>query len=195
MNQTPEQQIAVLSNEIDVKNAKIQSEQETNDEHICCECGCGVVLEKYKITIGDKKYCGVCGEYEEEEDSDEPKSPCYECSMMLTKENLQMGEYEQFYCETCWDERYDACDECYELVNKGQESPPYYSDENNQFQCVCDGCSDKWVKNVAKNRETRMAAIKKQQDMLAAFCQKECISEMLLVNKTTEQIYNMMYEY
>ncbi len=183
MNQTPEQQVTMLSNEI-------------VNEHICCECGCGVVLEKYKITIGDKKYCGVCGEYEEEEeDSDEPKSPCYECNVMLTKENLQMGEYEKFYCESCWDERYDACDECYELVNKGQESPPYYLDENNRFQCVCDGCSDKWVKNVAKNRETRMAAIKKQQEMLAAFCQKECISEMLLVNKTAEQIYNMMYEY
>ena len=81
MNQTPEQQIAVLSNEI----TKIQSEQEANNEHICCECGCGVVLEKYKITIGDKKYCGVCGEYEEEEDSDEPKTPCYECNVMLTK--------------------------------------------------------------------------------------------------------------
>ncbi len=76
MNQTPEQQIAVLSNEIDVKNANNQSKQEANNEHICCECGCGVVLEKYKITIGDKKYCGVCGEYAEDSDSDEPKTPC-----------------------------------------------------------------------------------------------------------------------
>ena len=93
MNQTPEQQFAVLSNEIAVNNAKLKSEQEANNEHICCECGCGVVLEKYKITINDKKYCGVCGEYEDS-DSDEPKTPCYECSMMLTEENLQMGEYQ-----------------------------------------------------------------------------------------------------
>jgi hypothetical protein len=193
MNQTPEQQVAMLSNEIAAKIANIQSEKETNDEHICCECGCGVVIEKYKITIGDNKYCGVCGEYED--DSDEPKTPCYECSMMLTEEDLKIGEYKYLYCESCWDERYDACDECYELVNKGQESPPYYSDENNQFQCVCDGCSDKWVKNVAKIRDARMAAIKKHQEMLVAFCQKKCISEILLVNKTTEQIYNMMYEY
>lgn len=194
MNQTPEQQIAVLSNEIAAKIANIQSEQETNDEHICCECGCGVVLEKYKITIGDKKYCGVCCE-DSDSDLNKLKTPCYECNIMLTEEDLKIGEYQHLYCESCWDERYDACDECYELMNKGQESPPYYSDENNRFQCVCDGCRDKWVKNVAKIRNARMTAIKKHQDMLVAFCEKECISEMLLVNKTTEQIYNMMYEY
>lgn len=224
-------------------------DDEDDDDHICCECDCKVVLEKYMIVVDGKKYCGVCDprstsasdddnddddDHDDSSDADaeiESKPPCYVCESLFTpfrslrgdaqyatlsplttpslpcgwegfvneekctKNNMTMDNQGNHYCSSCWEYTYDTCDECYALVVKGQELPPYQSDENNRLQCVCHDCRDEWVKNVAKIREGRMESIKEQRDKLIEFCRKECINEMLLVNNSLEETYNMMYEY
>ena len=187
-------------------------DDEDDDDHICCECDCKVVLEKYMIVVDGNKYCGVCDprstsasdddndddddhDYSSDADAEiKSKSPCYVCESLFDKNNMTMDNQGN-YCSSCWEYTYDTCDECYALVVKGQELPPYQSDENNRLQCVCHDCRDEWVKNVAEIREGRMESIKGQRDKLIEFCRKECINEMLLVNNSLEETYNMMYEY
>jgi hypothetical protein len=88
---------------------------------------------------------------------------------------------------------YDFCDPCAKLVNRDQN--PYEYDENNKLQCVCKDCQDGWINNVAKIRQTRMDCIKEQREKLIEFCRKECIDEKVIVSKSLEEIYNMIYEY
>lgn len=121
-----------------------------NTIYICCECGCGVGLQ----TIDGKKYCRVCVD----------KTPCYECNALCSANELKMGDFKQsMYCESCWNERFDNCYKCGQLVVTGQESPPYEYDEDNQLQCVCDDC--------------QFDPIEAQRNKLLEFCRAEGIDE------------------
>ncbi len=132
-----------------------------NTIHICCECGCGVVLQEYQMTIDGKKYCRVCGD---DYVLDETKTPCYECNAMCSADEMKMGDYKELmYCLSCWDERFDYCYKCGELVVIGQESPPYEYDDIGHLQCVCDDCQSD--------------SIETQRKKLIDFCRTEGIDE------------------
>lgn len=152
MNANTEQQ---LTAEIESIRDDNSSEKCVEDEHICCECGCGVVLQ----TIDGKKYCRVCG--------DKTKTPCYECNAMCSADELKMGDYKQLmYCESCWNERFDNCYKCGELVVIEQESPPYEYDEDSRLQCVCDDC--------------QIDPLEAQRNQLLEFCRAEGIDEWFI---------------
>ena len=126
------------------------NENNDQDLHICCECGCGDDLQ----TIDGKKYCRVCVD----------KTPCYECNALCSADELKMGDFKQsMYCESCWNERFDNCYKCGQLVVTGQESPPYEYDEDNRLQCVCDDC--------------QFDPIEAQRNKLLEFCRAEGIDE------------------
>ena len=157
MNASTEQQ---LTAEIESIRDDKTCEKCVDDEHICCECGCGVVLQ----TIDGKKYCRVCGD---DHVFDDTKTPCYECNAMCSADELKMGDIKQFmYCESCWNERFDNCYKCGQLVVMGQESPPYEYDEDSRLQCVCDDC--------------QIDPLEEQRKKLLEFCWAEGIDERLV---------------
>jgi len=162
-------------------------DEENTLGNICSECECRVVSQEYIKVADGKNYCGACYE-----DNDKT-FPCHECDEMFCKHDIQIDDDNYYYCSDCWESVYDFCDPCAKLVNRDQN--PYEYDENNKLQCVCKDCQDGWINNVAKIRQTRMDCIKEQREKLIEFCRKECIDEKVIVSKSLEEIYNMIYEY
>jgi hypothetical protein len=125
--------------------------------------------------------------------TEQKQTPCRQCYNLFDNYDIQIDDHNNKYCYDCWEKIYDFCDPCEKLVNRDEN--PYEYDENNRLQCVCKDCQNKWIKNVAKIRQTRMECIKEQRVKLIEFCRKEGINEMLITSKTLEEIYNMIYEY
>ena len=161
MNASTEQQLAAEIESIRDDNS---SEKCVDDEHICCECGCGVVLQEYRMIVDGKKYCRVCGD---DHVFVNTKTPCYECNAICSAGELKIGDFKQLmYCESCWNERFDNCYKCGHLVVIEQESPPYEYDEDSRLQCVCDYCQHD--------------PLDTQRNKLLEFCRAEGIDERLV---------------
>jgi hypothetical protein len=128
---------------------------------------------------------------------------CDECSEMKTRGTLSRDQYDDHYCEECWEEKYDKCDCCDEPVAReyceADDEDPYLEDENEDEKCVCEGCREEFLEEVQERleeRKRRRIYIKDQQALLVKLCKENGIEETIMnmgatwdIDEAYEHIY------
>ena len=128
---------------------------------------------------------------------------CDECGEMKTRGTLSRDQYDDHYCDDCWEEKYDKCWECNEPVareyDEDDEEDPYIEDENENQRCVCADCREEVLETVKERlaeREQRRKYIKDQQALLVKLCKENGIEETIMnmgatwdIDEAYEHIY------
>jgi hypothetical protein len=139
---------------------------------------------------------------EESSDNDEddfvvirPKFNCYECNYLFNRDNVKIGEYDNYYCENCWDKKYDTCYECDKLICSEQNVILYNYDADNRLKCICDDCRNQWLEDVSNTRKSRINYINYTKTKLINFCSDQNISNIFLTPNSSQEIYKLMFHY
>jgi hypothetical protein len=139
---------------------------------------------------------------EESSDNDEddfvvirPKFNCYECNYLFNRDNVKIGEYDNYYCESCWDKKYDTCYECDKLICSEQNVILYNYDADNRLKCICDDCRNQWLEDVSNTRKSRINYINYTKTKLINFCSDQNISNIFLTPNSSQEIYKLMFHY
>jgi len=112
---------------------------------------------------------------------------CDECGVMKTRGTLERNQYDDHYCEECWEEKYDKCEVCCDPVareyDEADEEDPYLEDENENQKCVCADCREEFLEEVQEHleeRKRRRIYIKDQQALLVKLCKENGIEETIM---------------
>ena len=130
---------------------------------------------------------------------------CGECGEIHTQGTLNIDQFQDFYCDECWVEKYDMCEECNDPVareyDEADEEDPYIEDEDEEVKCVCADCREDFLEQVKERleeREQRRTYIKSQQALLVKLCKENGIEETIMnmgatwdIDEAYEHIYKM----
>lgn len=167
------------------------------------DCACAWdALETYLMEEEIQKEAMRLRRIEAEKWEAEPME-CGECGEMKTRGTLSSDQYNDHYCEECWEEKYDKCEWCCDPVareyDEADEEDPYLEDENKDVKCVCEGCREEFLEEVQEHldeRERRYKHIQDQQALLVKLCKENNIEETIMNMGATndlEEAYELIY--
>ena len=156
--------------------------------------------DEYEDSNDDVESYEESNEESSENDEDDfvvirPKINCYECNYLFNRDNVKIGEYDNYYCESCWNRKYDNCYECNKLICSEQNVILYNYDADNRLKCICDDCRDEWLEDVSNTRKSRINYINYTKTKLIKFCSDQNISNIFLTPNSSEEIYKIMFHY